>query len=135
MTTRTLEQQRSQHAWKTVQNMLKSADGEKKDFAGHAKRLPTRIMTAGLGQSLAFIAGKANYYAGDREKKKPGLTVLLDCLSEWLAVRIPTQQERDLLKRLMKEDSAFLRRVTDEVLAYLNWLNRHAEACGLKPEE
>jgi CRISPR-associated protein Cmr5 len=82
-------------------------------------------MAAGLGQALAFL--KAKDYA-------PGL---LAELTEWMKQRIPPKQKEptDLLERIVKGDSDFLRRATDEVLAYLLWLNRFAEAEGLTEGE
>lgn len=118
----TLEQRRAGHAWDVIQR-AKQKQGhhqgqDPKKFGGQAKRLPTRIIAAGLGQALAFL--KAKRYA-------PGL---LAELTDWIEARIPPLQDepRDLLERIVKGDSDFLRRATDEVLAYLVWLNRFAEA-------
>jgi len=125
----TLEQRRASHAWDAVQR-AKSQQGrhqgqDPKKFGGQAKKLPTRVLAAGLGQALAFLDAKG--YA-------PGL---LAELSEWIAQRMPPAQgaPRDLLKRIVKGDCDFLRRATDEVLAYLVWLNRFAEAEGLTEGE
>lgn len=78
-------------------------------------------MASGLGQALAFL--KAKDYA-------PGLVAEL---SEWTAIRMPPTdgEPTDLLERIIRSDSDFLRRATDEALAYLQWLNRFAEAEGL----
>lgn len=125
----TLDQRRANHAWDVVQR-AKQKNGhhqnqDPKKFGGQAKKLPTRIMAAGLGQALAFLKAKA--YA-------PGL---LFELTEWMKQRIPPKQGEpaDLLERIIKGDSDFLRRATDEVLAYLLWLNRFAEAEGLTEGE
>jgi CRISPR-associated protein Cmr5 len=125
----TLDQSRASHAWDAVQR-AKTKQGhhqkqEPKKFGGQAKKLPTRIMAAGLGQALAFL--KAKDYA-------PGI---LAELSEWIGLRVPPKQgeAKDLLERIVKGNSDFLRRATDEVLAYLVWLNRFAEAEELMDEE
>jgi CRISPR-associated protein Cmr5 len=125
----TLDQRRAAHAWEVVQR-AKQKQGhhnkqDPKKFGGQAKKLPTRIMAAGLGQALAFL--KAKDYA-------PGLLVEL---AEWMNQRIPPNQGQptELLERIIKGDSDFLRRATDEVLAYLVWLNRFAEAEGLTEGE
>ncbi len=119
----TLDQRRASHAWGVVQRAKQSQDPKK--FGGQAKKLPTRIMTAGLGHALAFL--KAKGYA-------PGL---LDALTDWMAERIPLRQgeSADLLERIINGDSDFLRWATDEVLAYLVWLNRFADAEGLTQGE
>jgi CRISPR-associated protein Cmr5 len=125
----TLEQRRAKHAWDAVRR-AKQQEGEHqnqnpKRFGGQARKLPTRIMAAGLGQALAFL--KAKDYA-------PGL---LAELSDWVQLRMaPAANEpQDLLERILIRDSDFLRRATDEVLAYLVWLNRFAEAEGLTEGE
>ncbi|HMQ15857.1 MAG TPA: type III-B CRISPR module-associated protein Cmr5 [Phycisphaerae bacterium] len=121
----TLDQRRASHAWDVVQRAkVKQGHHQNQDpkkFGGQAKKLPTRILAAGLGQALAFL--KAKGYA-------PGL---LAELNDWIAQRMPPAQgaTQDLLERIIKGDSDFLRRASDEVLAYLVWLNRFAEAEGL----
>jgi len=125
----TLDQRRASHAWGVVQRVKqKQGDHQNQDpkkFGGQAKKLPTRIMAAGLGQAIAFL--KAKGYA-------PGL---LAELTKWITERIPPKQGEspDLLERIIQGDSDFLRRATDEVLAYLVWLNRFAEAEGLTEGE
>ncbi len=125
----TLDQRRASHAWDAVQRAKQKRNPHRnqdpKKFGGQAKKLPTRIMAAGLGQALAFL--KAKDYA-------PGL---LAELSEWISERIPPRpsEPTELLERIVKGDSEFLRRATDEALAYLVWLNRFAEAEGLTDEE
>jgi CRISPR-associated protein Cmr5 len=125
----TLDQRRANDAWEVVQR-AKQKQGEHqgqapKKFGGQAKKLPTRIMAAGLGQALAFLSAK---------KYAPGL---LAELSRWMIRRVPPKQGEptDLLERIVKGDSDFLRRATDESLAYMAWLNRFAEAEGLTDGE
>jgi len=125
----TLDQKRASHAWQAVER-AKSKQGahqkqSPKKFGGQAKKLPVRIMASGLGQSLAFL--RAKDYA-------PGL---LAELTAWVNDRIPrtSTDPQELLERIVRGDSDFLRRATDEVLAYLQWLNRFAEAEGLTEGE
>lgn len=121
----TLDQRRAAHAWDVVQRaksgQVHHRDQDAKKLGGQAKKLPTRIMATGLGQALAFL--KAKGYA-------PGL---LAELTDWIKLRMPPAQgePQDLLERIVKGNPDFLRRATDEVLAYLVWLNRFAEAEGL----
>jgi CRISPR-associated protein Cmr5 len=123
--TQTLDQNRASHAWDAVCRAEKKQGVHEKQapkkFGGQAKKLPVRIMASGLGQALAFL--KAKDYA-------PGLVAEL---SDWIVSRIPPKggESKDLLDRIIKGDSDFLRRATDEVLAYLVWLNRFAESKGL----
>ena len=121
-TQQTLEQRRANHAWDAVQRAKDGQDPKK--FGGQAKKLPMRIMAAGLGQALAFL------------KAKNDAPRLLEKLSDWINRCIPLKPDepKDLLERIIKGDSDFLRRATDEVLAYLVWLNRFAEAERLTDE-
>lgn len=121
----TLDQRRAAHAWEAVQRATKLGADDAKKYGGQAKKLPIRILTAGLGPALAFL--KAKQYA----------PTLVNDLSAWLNERIPPKagEPRDLLERIVKGDSGFLRRATDETLAYLDWLNRFAEAEGLTDDE
>ena len=128
----TLDQRRANHAWQKIISQATTKDGRRKyddgakEYAREAKKLPTRIMAAGLGQALAFILAKA-------ENKKPNLKRLHDDLTDWVIRQRPlsAENQNSLLESIIKGDSDFLRRATDEVLAYLVWLNRFAEAEGL----
>lgn len=119
----TLEQRRAKHAWAAV---LRAKLGTDKKYGGQAKKLPMRIMASGLGQALAFL--KAKGYAPK----------LLEDVGDWVLVQrsgnaagARTSSDSELLLRIVNGNSDFLRRATDETLAYLQWLNRFAEAEGL----
>lgn len=125
----TLDQRRANHAWNVVKRARAKQEPHQgqdpKKFGGQAKKLPMRIMAAGLGQALAFLKAKDD---------APGL---LAELSDWLSRRMPPRDGGpcEILERIINGDSDFLRRTTDEALAYLTWLNRFAEAEGLTEEE
>jgi CRISPR-associated protein Cmr5 len=122
----TLGQRRANHAWKAIEQVLKLKDGARKEYGTHAKKLPLRIRTAGLGPALAFLLAKA-------ADKKDHLKRLHGDLTDW-AIKgrgLPAKHKDNLLQSIVDGDSDFLRRATDEALAYLEWLNRFAEAEGL----
>ncbi|MCS7078857.1 MAG: type III-B CRISPR module-associated protein Cmr5 [Chloracidobacterium sp.] len=129
---RTLDQRRAAHAWDAVQRAKQLGADDAKKYGGQAKKLPVRILTSGLGPALAFLKAKA--YAPTLKAYAP---TLVDDLSAWLEERIPPKKDEphDLLERIVRGDSHFLRRATDEALAYLDWLNRFAEAEGLTDDE
>jgi CRISPR-associated protein Cmr5 len=121
----TLDQRRAKHAWQAVTTAKQQNEAAFKDFCMHAKRLPMRIMASGLGQALAFL--KAKDYAPQ----------LLQELGDWVldkranpASTKPKPTDEALLRQIVEKDSDFLRRATDETIAYLQWLNRFAEAEG-----
>lgn len=123
-----LDQRRAKHAWEAVQEIkatCRSTDAD--EYAREAKKLPTRIIAAGLGQSLAFILAKA-------KDKKRNLTTLHAHLTDWVIKQRPmasAAKSDSLMESLVYGDTEFLRRATDETLIYLQWLNRFAEAEGL----
>src|SRR5262245_49009093 len=127
----TLDQRRASHAWRAIEEVKQLPKNKAKEYGGHAKKLPTRIMAAGLGQALAFLLAKA----GDPNSRehKAHVKRLHDHLTDWVIKQRPMSATKpdSLLQSLVEGNSDFLRRATDEVLAYLVWLNRFAEAEGL----
>ncbi|MCA9674728.1 MAG: type III-B CRISPR module-associated protein Cmr5 [Myxococcales bacterium] len=119
----TLDQRRAKHAWGVVQQAKQLDERSRKDFGRNAKKLPIRIHTAGLGHALAFLEAK-------RKAKE-----LYDALSAWVLQERLRLKERSLIEAIIGGDSDRLRRATDEALAYLQWLNRFAEAEGLVSDE
>lgn len=130
---RSIAQDRAKHAWDTVQEVSKWPDKDAKDFGGQAKKLPMRIRAAGLGQALAFVRAKAKPGTSD---EKAGPKRLLESLSGWVLPRLQpgiTTPADDvaLLNAILSGDATFLRRATLEAMAWLEWVNRFAEAEGL----
>ena len=117
----TLDQKRARHAWDVIQKVLASKEGQK-DFGTQVKKLPARIMAAGLGQALAFLEAK-----NDKGKTQ----ALLDALADWMHQRRSTAGDRRLVVRVIEGDADFLRFATAESLAYLQWLVRFADAHNL----
>lgn len=121
----TWDQKRAAAAWERIR-AVEINESDAKNYARAAKQTSTRILTGGLGQALAFLLAKA---AGD---KKSPLRQLYDDLSAWVLTGRGIRASGDhLLDGIIHGDSIFLRRATDETLAYLGWLTRFAEAKGL----
>ncbi len=122
ISTPTLDQRRARHAWEAVQKAKTSWDMGR-DFKLQGKRLPVRIMSAGLGHALAFLHAKN--YAPE----------LIEAVSDWVVVRrrdaspgaAPAARDA-LMQAIVKGNADFLRIATDEALAYLRWLVRFADA-------
>ncbi|MDY0170726.1 MAG: type III-B CRISPR module-associated protein Cmr5 [Thermoguttaceae bacterium] len=128
----TLDQRRAAHAWNAVDQLNRFTKPEQDEYAGHAKKLPIRIMSSGLGQGLVFLLAKA-------KDNKPHVRQLHGDLTDWtLGHRgLPGPMPGSLLHSVIhpESDSDFLRQATDEVLAYLQWLNRFIEAEGIKADD
>lgn len=129
MTKQTWEQMRAADAWHVITNIRKELSREQQElFDTNAKKLPVRILTSGLGPSLAFL--RAKY-------KVPKLE---EALNNWVgkckwaerATNTNTPRANtSLMQRIIENDAEFLRLATDECMAYLQWLVRFAEAEGL----
>lgn len=117
----TLDQQRAKHAWNVVQKVYETRD--RNHYETEVKKLPTRIISSGLGPALAFLEAK---------QRAPQL---VDAVNNWIRSRRPDRQNSSLTERIMNEDSGFLRFATSEALSYLQWLVRFSEAKGLTKEQ
>jgi CRISPR-associated protein Cmr5 len=112
----TLDQKRARHAWDVIQRVQGLDEGPRREFGTQLKKLPARIMAAGLGQALAFLEAKGKTQA------------LLDALADWIHQRREARGERRLVVRVIEGDADFLRFATAECLAYLQWLVRFGDA-------
>ena len=121
----TLDQRRARHAWQAVERARTLRDAQ--DFAREVKRLPVRIRTSGLGQSLAFLYAKSKSDGDARAR-------LLSELGTWmlqerrLASSAKSGDKRALMSAIIAGDADLLRRASDEALLYLQWLTRFSEA-------
>jgi CRISPR-associated protein Cmr5 len=116
---RTLEQERAKHAWDCVQEV------KDKPFAGDyrtiAVKVPSLIVTNGLGQTLAFLKAKGKGEPGNEHE------VLYRHLADWVGRKV--NADGDLLSWLVNTaTSQQYRLATMEALALLQWLKRFAEA-------
>ena len=121
----TLDQRRARHAWEAVTRIKTRPDKLQKAYRREAKRLPVRILTAGLGHALAFLKAKSNE-ANDE---------LLRDVADWVIDKrkrpessAERPEARVLIERIVRESGTFLQVTTDEVLAYMQWLTRFTEA-------
>lgn len=126
----TLDQRRARHAWDAVARIRNDSKARPSasSYAREAKRLPVRILTAGLGHALAFLDAKAG-------RDESANTALLRDVADWVLnkrEKTGSSAERPksnaLIEKIVTSDAAFLQIATDEVLAYLQWLTRFAEA-------
>lgn len=102
-----------------------------KNYRSYSRRLPSMILSNGLGQTLAFVHEK-------KKDEKNAYAILYNQLTAYMksnsSIRIPMPpNENDLLKWVICCKSEKYRYITQELLAFLNWLRRFAE--GLIEEE
>lgn len=131
---KTLEQNRASFAWSCVDFVDKDLDSNeinniskfKKEYRSTVMKLPTLILTNGLGQTLAFLKSKGKGKDSNAEEK------VYQDLQGWLTKPNIVNWERsvqgELIERIMAVNSGKYRFITIETLAFLNWLKRFADA-------
>ena len=116
---KTISQERAASAFAQVAAAHQALRGDfEQDYADKAKKVPMRIRTAGLAQTLAYL-----------QAKKESAEVCAS-LAAWCHARKLSSGPRpeDLLKQAISSDASTLRLLTSECLAYLEWLVRFADA-------
>lgn len=120
-----LEKGRAEFAYKCVKETTDISDKKKvKEYRSYIRKLPTMILTNGLGQALAFVvAKKEDGNAYDLIYKQ-----ITDYMKSEHVTKISMPQDKnDLLEWIISCDSQDYRYITQEILAFLNWLRRFAE--------
>jgi len=122
-----LEKGRAEFAYKCVEKAIeifKDNSKKQKEYKSYARKIPTMILSNGLGQTLAFIKAKS--------EKGNAYDLIYQQLTEYMksdhTARIKMPQEKnDLVEWVISCNSSTYRYVTQEILAFLNWLKRFAE--------
>jgi CRISPR-associated protein Cmr5 len=101
-----------------------------KNYRSYVKKIPTMILSNGLGQTLAFIKSKS--------EKGNAYKLIYEQLTEYMRSPYTTRMQmpedkKELVEWVISCDSEKYRYITQEILAFLNWLKRFAE--GLIEEE
>jgi CRISPR-associated protein Cmr5 len=120
--TLTREQQRAQHALKSVTQV--QAKKFRDEYKSYAESLPANIVINGLGQACAMLLAQAG---GENDAHR----LLYDHLQDWLcgaehAAVYPN--DKDLVKAVINHGQREYVRAQFESLAYLNWLKKFAQA-------
>lgn len=125
-----LARRRAAHAYEAIQKLCDNA--EKKhlsEYKSLIRRFPSLVRIAGLGQALAFLASKASPAS---EKADNPHQWLADTLWGWWRqspLCSSASAATSFLGWIVKESTLVTyRKATQEVLAYLFWLRRFAEA-------
>ncbi len=120
-----LEKGRAEFAYNCVKEALEKLDIEKqKDYRSYTRKIPTMILTNGLGQTLAFIKAKI--------KKGNAYDLIYRQLTDYLKsnttsrIKMPGDKQ-ELLEWVISCDSTEYRYITREILSFLNWVKRFSE--------
>ncbi len=107
-----------------VHERLNNPEGSEK-FKGRygtlARKAPAMIMSAGMGQTMAFLRAKGKNDGWNEHN------ILYQQISDWVVKHLGSES-KDLLYLVHQESSEVYRQATTEALAFLVWLKRFAEA-------
>lgn len=139
-----LERGRAEFAYRCALEGKNIMSGSKVDnewyrddkYKSYVKKIPSMILSNGLGQTIAFIVAKRKK---ENDKRKPGTKdnpknaydliykQLTDYLRSNSTTRINITDKAELIEWVISLPSAQYRYLTEEVLAFLNWLKKFAE--------
>ena len=116
---RTIEQRRSEFALKKVEEVRK--ENYRGEYKSLVKKFPMMVLKNGLLQTIAFLEAKG------KEHHK----ALLDHLKSYLEGESPLslQVGESLLSEYLSSiDVTQYRNITSDILIFIKWLGRYAEA-------
>jgi CRISPR-associated protein Cmr5 len=114
----TTQQKRAAMAYGQVEN-VKNKD-YKKEYKARVRGFGAMVQIDGLGAALAFLKAKAGVKKDNADAK------LYEHLGAWM--KQDQQATDDLLTWVIALDSTRYRHAATEILAYVMWLKRFAEA-------
>jgi CRISPR-associated protein Cmr5 len=127
-----LEKGRAEFAYRCVEKAIeifKDNSKKQKEYKSYARKIPTMILSNGLGQTLAFVKAKS--------EKGNAYDLIYKQLTEYIesenTIRITPEDKKELIEKndlvewVISCDSSKYRYITQEILAFLNWLKRFAE--------
>lgn len=116
-----IDRDRAALAWDKICQVKKNpSENFQKKYGSLARKMPTLIQVNGLAQTLAFLKAKA--------KENDHQILMFKNLSEWICNRFNLGTGDLLSDHILKMDSQRYRLITNESLAFLQWLKRFAEA-------
>lgn len=126
-----LENGRAAFAYKCAEEIAsdnksdnKREKNKKREYKAYVKKIPMFIKTNGLGATMAFIKSKGGTYK-----------IIYEQISKWFKEEENPLKlnAEDFVKEICNMDSQQYKAITNETLAFLNWLRRFAD--GLIEED
>lgn len=129
----TLEKGRAKFAYDCVKEAIEKFNEDKKkqkEYKSYTRKIPQMILSNGLGQGLAFVKAKS--------EKGNAYDLIYKQLTEYMKSEHPARidmppDQTELVEWGISCNSSEYRYITQELLAFLNWLKRFAE--GMIEEE
>lgn len=132
-TLRSLEQERAKAAWDAINEVkeankrLEENEQYEQEYASLARSAVSDVQASGLGQTLAFWRAKG--FEKGKPKTNNAYAVLFNQVAHQLQARKILPCTQDPVVWISNDASTDeYRRATSEVIAFLIWLKRFAEA-------
>ncbi|MDI6861168.1 MAG: type III-B CRISPR module-associated protein Cmr5 [Caldisericia bacterium] len=129
-----LEKGRAEFAYRCVKEVVDENSSNKellKNYRAYSRKIPQMILSNGLGQTLAFVKSKAK----NGNAYELLYSQMMDYLRSDSTARIKMPDNIELVEWVISLDSQNYRYVTEEILAFLNWVKRFAEGLIETEEE
>jgi len=127
------DQERAKKAWDNIDYVDSECQPEfKKEYRSIAMKLPTMIVTNGLGQSLAFLKSKGKGSENSANEK------IYRDIEDYLlnSEDIPWDKTKgELIEKVINLPNDKFRFVTSEALSFLSWMKRFADGVLEKEEK
>lgn len=119
MSKKLIEINRAEHSFAAL-NKFEGNKNDKDEMRSYIKKMPMLIKTNGLGQTLAFYFSK-----GKKDQHNKILDILADYFSKNKLLTV--RDAKSLMGEVVKINANEYRLITNETIAYLNWLRRFAD--------
>ncbi len=126
---KSLEQERAKYAWECIQEVKNNSKDELKGkYKSYVRDASALIQINGLGNTLAFYKSKIGPKKESLSPDKGAYSMLYKHINEWIKKK--RKEINDVLEWIISENTSSMDvfNVTMEILSFLGWLKRFAEA-------
>jgi len=117
------ELNRAKFAYDCVNSVLSKSQKTKESYKSYVKKIPTYIQVNGLAGALAFIFSKK----GEGSPTKEAYKEIYKQIDDWLKQNLKKNNDEDLVKWVIEQESKLYKAITIEVLSLFSWIRRFAE--------
>lgn len=122
----TLEQRRAQHALEAIQGLRQN--NFQGNYRSYIEALPAHIVMSGLGQALATELAAARIGETNRSAKEQAHEQVYKDMQSWLRSASYLHANQDLMQAILGMTQPKYQQAQAELLAYLIWLKKFAQA-------
>lgn len=115
-----IENGRVKKAYDFVKEIMDKDDEIKKEYKSYVKKIPSMILTNGIGPTIAFMYSKKGTYEIIYNQ-------IQDYLKSDISLRFRLSKDTGLIEAITTLDSINYKLLTAEIMALFNWLRKFAE--------